>query len=109
MGCPVPEHPTMHYFVQDCALWHVLVRNPTFECRIGHLASSLRGGGGVFTRPLPLTHFLRNGACAGMPGTEVPPFRKNSAFVFLFVKFVFVHSFVQMNEIIRFSYSNAQN
>ena len=44
MDCPVPEHPTVPYFVYDCALWHVIVRNPTFECRIGHLAWSLRVG-----------------------------------------------------------------
>ena len=46
-----------------------------------------------------LTHFLRNGACAGEPGTEVPPFRKNPAiFCVLF------------NEIIRFCpYFNERN
>ena len=27
-------------------------------------------------RPWPLTHHLRDGACAGEPGTEVPPSRK---------------------------------
>ena len=35
-------------------------------------------------RPVTLTHHLRDGACAGMPVTEVPPSRKCYIYILFF-------------------------
>ena len=92
-----------------------------FRCRIGHYtcqiwscpsyqSRTVHPGGNEIVRivcailPRPtLTHFLRNGACAGEPVTKVPPFRKNPA--------IFWSVFVLFNEIIRFCpyFSNERN
>ena len=89
-----------------------------FRCRIGHYtcqiwscpsyqSRTVHPGGNeivcaIWPRPT-LTHFLRNGACAGEPVTKVPPFRKNPA--------IFWSVFVLFNEIIRFCpyFSNERN
>ena len=69
LSCPWTPH---------CALFCVWLRTVTRHSAQSYVwvsdrSSSLKFEGGgvfvsIFTRPLPLTHFLRNGACAGMPG-----------------------------------------
>ena len=55
--------------------------------KVGHLLIAgnevVEGVRAVLPRPLSHTHFLRNGACAGMPGCPDNPFRKKLKVYFL--------------------------